>query len=100
MKILFYKGNKVEKCMSLGKDVPYQNKVLKISIIFLTWPMEKDLLRGEKGSGNFFLLEMLVYLFCFIIFQQPIVMNPDLFLGEHYVAEFYDCEFKCLDDPT
>ena len=26
-------------------------------------------------------------------------MDPNLFLGEHYIAEFYDCEFDSLNSP-
>ena len=26
-------------------------------------------------------------------------MEKEPFLGEHYIAEFYDCEFERLDSP-
>ena len=26
-------------------------------------------------------------------------MDKGLFLGEHYIAEFYECEFEALNSP-
>ena len=87
--------------MSFWKKFPYPKFSSKNADFFFNLTDRKrSFKRRNMIKLIFFLLEMLVYLFSFIIFQQPIVMNPDLFLGEHYVAEFYDCEFKCLDDPT